>query len=78
MIILYQLRGLVVRLSALRLGGWGSIPGRVIPKTGKNGTQFLPAWRSASRVGLGCAATMWCERMHRLSAARGCVADSTP
>ena len=27
------LSGLVVRVSALKLGGWGSIPGRVIPKT---------------------------------------------
>ena len=33
----YQLSGLVVRASALRLGGWGSIPGRVIPKTIKMG-----------------------------------------
>ena len=74
----YQLSGLVVRASALRLGGWASIPGRVIPKTGKNGTQFLPAWRSASRVGLGCAVTMWCERIHRLCVAGRRVAGSTP
>ena len=32
-----QLSGLVVRVSALRLGGRGSIPGRVIPKTLKMG-----------------------------------------
>ena len=39
----YQLSGLVVRVSALRLRGWISIPGQVIPKTLKNGTQCLPA-----------------------------------
>ena len=33
----YQLGGLVVIASALRLGGRGSIPGRVIPKTLKMG-----------------------------------------
>ena len=32
-----QLSGLVVRVSALILGGWGSIPDRVIPKTVKMG-----------------------------------------
>ena len=32
-----QLSGLVVRVSALKLGGRGSIPGRVIPKTVKMG-----------------------------------------
>ena len=32
-----QLSGLVVRVSALRLGGRGLIPGRVIPKTLKMG-----------------------------------------
>ena len=39
----YQLSGLVVRVSAVRLGGWGSIPSWVIPK--------IPN-ASASRVGL--------------------------
>ena len=34
-----QLSGLVVRVSALRLGGRGSIPGRVIPDL-KNGTRI--------------------------------------
>ena len=48
----YQLSGLVVRVSALKLGGQGSISGHVIPKTLKNGTQCLPAWHSASKVGL--------------------------
>ena len=30
--------GLVSRVFANGLGDWGSIPGRVIPKTRKNGT----------------------------------------
>ena len=40
----HQLSDLVVRASALRLGGWGSIPGRVIPKTiekGPNSSVFM-------------------------------------
>ena len=68
----------MVSMSALRLEGWGSIPGWVIPKTGKNGTQFLPAWRSASRVGLGCAVTMWLSAYRRPGAAWRRVAGSTP
>ena len=43
---------------ALQPGDRGSIPGLVIPKTVKNGTHSLPAWRSASRVGLG-GPTYW-------------------
>ena len=78
MAAIHQLSGLVVRASALRLGGWGSIPGPGHTKDYKNGTQFLLAWCSASRVGLGCAATMWCERIHRLCAAWRHIAGLTP
>ena len=63
----YQLSGLVVRVSALRLGGRGSIPGRVIPKTWKNGSQCRPARHSASRVGLavgGEDAGVECSPLH--------------
>ena len=68
----------VVRAFALRLGGRGFDPRPGHTKTGKNGTQFLPAWHSASRVGLGCTVTMWCEHIHRLCAAWRCVTGSTP
>ena len=59
-----QLSGLVVRASALRLGGRGFDPRPSHTKDYKNGTQFLPAWRSASGVGLGCAVTMWLSAYH--------------
>ena len=60
-----QLSGLVVRASALRLGGSGFDPRPSHTKDYyKNGTQFLPAWRSASGVGLGCAVTMWLSAYH--------------
>ena len=48
-----QLSGLVVRVSALRLGGRGFDPRPGHTKDYKNGTQCLPAWHSASRFGLG-------------------------
>ena len=38
---------------ALQPGDRGSIPGRVMPKTVKNGTHSFAAWHSASRVGFG-------------------------
>ena len=51
--------GLVVRVSALKLGGRGSIPSRVIPKTVKMGPNAsLLNWHSASRVGLGVKSTI--------------------
>ena len=44
-----QLSGLVVRVSALRLGGLGSLPGEVKPTK----LQFFLAWHTASCVRLG-------------------------
>ena len=51
--IMYQLSGLVVWVSALRLGDPGSNPGRVIPKTLKNGTQCLLLGTQHQGLGLG-------------------------
>ena len=54
--------------------GFDPRPGHT--KDYKNGTQFLPAWRSASRVGLGCAVTMWLSAYRTVQP--GGVAGSTP
>ena len=58
----------MVRASALRLGGWGSIPGRVIPKTiemGPNSSLLV-----AQHQGLAwCAVTMWLSAYRRPGAA---------
>ena len=58
-----------IRASALRVGGHGFDPRPGHTKDYKNGTQFLPAWRSASTVGLGCAVSMWLSAYRRHGAA---------
>ena len=52
-----QLSGLVVRVSALKLGGRGSIPGRVIPKTVKMGPNASLLGTPHQWVGLGVKST---------------------
>ena len=49
--------GLVVRVSALKLGGRGSIPGRVIPKTVKMGPNAALLGTQHQWVGLGVKST---------------------
>ena len=41
---IHQLSGLVVRVTALRLGGRESIPGHIIQNTLKDGSQCLTVW----------------------------------
>ena len=67
----YQLSGLVVRVSALRLGGRGSTPGRVIPKT-------LIMGPSASLLGTQHQGLDWGRSLRHTSVmSRGCTCTSS-
>ena len=76
--------GLVVRVSTLKLGGWRFDPRSGHTKDSNNGTQCLPAWHSASRVGLGvspCDILASCPGgvlVHHTSVmSRGCTCTSS-
>jgi len=53
MVICTNLSSLVVSVSALRLEGWASIPGRVIPKTLKMGPNASPLGTQHQGLGGG-------------------------